>query len=220
MLLGNEGYMAYFPMFIRLEGCSCLVVGGGSIAWHKACVLMDFGAEVTVVAREFCHGLKEQSGIVCQEKEYHKSDLAGMKLVVAATSDEGLDHQISEDCRELGIPVNAVDQQEDCDFIFPSYVRQGDVVAAFSSGGQSPLLTQYLKSESEAFVTPFIGRLSGWLGQLRPEVKRRIHQMEKRKAVYAELFALGLEKGDLPTREETENVILRREAWNGQDDCE
>ncbi len=44
--------MAYFPMFIDLEGKKCLVVGGGRVAARKAVQLLDFGADLLVVAKE------------------------------------------------------------------------------------------------------------------------------------------------------------------------
>ena len=36
--------MAYFPMFLDIEGKHCLVVGGGKVALRKVQVLLDFGA--------------------------------------------------------------------------------------------------------------------------------------------------------------------------------
>lgn len=199
--------MAYFPMFIELTDCPCLVVGGGPVAWHKVCVLQDFGAKVTVVAQEVCEGIAKMPEVFWQEKEYEKTDIQGMGLVVAATSEEETNHRISVDCRELGVPVNVVDKQEDCDFIFPSYVKQGEVIAAFSSGGQSPLMTRYLKKQNESCVTPFIGELSAWLGRLRPEVKERVHQPEGRRRIYAKLLDLGIREGRIPSREEAECVL-------------
>lgn len=199
--------MAYFPLFMQLKDCPCLVVGGGPVAWHKICVLQDFGGRVSVIAPEVCAEIKKMHGVVWYERNYEQTDLEGVRLVVAATSDESLNHQIAVDCRERGIPVNAVDQQRDCDFIFPSYVKQGEVVAAFSSGGQSPLLTQYLKKANEPIVTAFLGELARCLGELRQEVKECVEPEERRRQIYEEVLRLGLERGELPTKEEIEKLI-------------
>lgn len=48
--------MAWFPIFVELG--DCLVVGGGTVAARKAAVLADYGARVTVVARETCAELR------------------------------------------------------------------------------------------------------------------------------------------------------------------
>lgn len=52
--------MAVFPMFIELENEICLIIGGGKVALRKAETLLDMGAEVHVISREFEPGLIER----------------------------------------------------------------------------------------------------------------------------------------------------------------
>ena len=35
--------MAYFPIFIQLEGEDCLVAGGGKVAQRKVEILLEYG---------------------------------------------------------------------------------------------------------------------------------------------------------------------------------
>lgn len=51
--------MAYFPVFIDLEGKKCLVVGGGRVAARKAAQLLDYGANLLVVAKEISPAMRE-----------------------------------------------------------------------------------------------------------------------------------------------------------------
>lgn len=44
--------MDYLPIFAKLEGRACLVVGGGEVAWRKARMLIKAGASVTLVSPE------------------------------------------------------------------------------------------------------------------------------------------------------------------------
>ncbi len=201
--------MSYFPMFIQLEGESCLVVGGGRIAFHKVKVLKDFGAEVVVVAPEISEDIKNIGGVTCQERCFETRDLKGRRLAVAATDDREENHRISFLCRKEGIPVNAVDQTEDCDFIFPSYIKRGEVTAAFSSGGQSPAVTQYLKEQMQPILTEHLGELTAQLGSLRSWVKQ-IEPAGARKAVYQALLSQGLEQGTLLSEEDIGKIILKR----------
>jgi uroporphyrin-III C-methyltransferase/precorrin-2 dehydrogenase/sirohydrochlorin ferrochelatase/precorrin-2 dehydrogenase/sirohydrochlorin ferrochelatase len=203
--------MSYFPMFIELQNCPCLVVGGGSVALRKVKVLRDFGGAVTVVAPEIQEPIRCLEDVCCQERSFEETDLENVKLVVAATDDNEQNHRISQMCRTRGIPVNAVDQQEDCDFIFPSYIREGEVVAAFSSGGQSPVVTQYLKRENKPIVTAELGELAAELGKIREEVKSRIAAEEGRKAVYQEILSLGLRLKRVPKKTEIENILNKYE---------
>ena len=45
--------MKYYPVNLKIENRKCLVVGGGPVAFRKAKMLLDCGAEVTVVSIEF-----------------------------------------------------------------------------------------------------------------------------------------------------------------------
>lgn len=207
----GEVNVSFFPMFIELEGVSCLVVGGGGIAQRKVMVLCDFGALVTVVAPEICPELCHEDRIEYCCRNYVESDLQGRYLVVAATDDADLNHRISQDCRDRGILVNAVDQPDDCDFIFPSYLKKGDVVAAFSSGGRSPVVTQYLKQKNEPLVTDTLGQLAECLGALRQLAKKKIRDPKKRKNFYEKLLQLGLAENKIPEETEIQNMVKEME---------
>ena len=199
--------MAYFPMFVDLEGQPCLIAGGGKVALRKVQVLQDFGAKVTVAAPEILEEIEKTDGVVCLHRDYDETLLAGMKLVVAATDDARQNRIISKKCTELGIPVNAVDQMEDCSFIFPSYLRRQDLVAAFSSSGKSPLMTQYLKRQTEPVMTGFLGELTEYLGDIRGQVKAMVETEALRKKVYQQVLAYALEEGALPVSEQLEDMI-------------
>ena len=166
--------MAYFPMFIELKNMPCLVIGGGAVAVRKVQVLKEFEAEVTVLSEQFVPALEERTDIVKIKKSFERSDLSGFFLVVAATDDVILNRSISEECKKRNIFVNVVDQQEDCGFIFPSYLKRGEVVAAFSSGGKSPALAKRLKQIMEENIPEETEDAAEFLGRLRERVKREI----------------------------------------------
>lgn len=199
--------MAYFPMFVNLEHKKCLVAGGGTVALRKVQVLRDFGAEITVVAPEIMDRIRQIPSVVCVEREFRKEDMEGCALVVAATNEKEENHRIASLASGEKIPVNAVDQVEDCSFIFPSYVKKRELVAAFSSGGQSPVMTQYLKESVLDILTDELGALSECLGSIREEVKASVAEESERKKVYREILSIGLSQETLPDREQMERVI-------------
>ncbi len=175
--------MAYFPMFLDINNKWCLVVGGGEVALRKAKVLLDFGAYVSVVAWDVDKEIRKLPVSVC-ERHFVTEDMDGVALVVAATDDPKFNHKIAEQARIREIPVNAVDQPKDCTFIFPSYVKKQNVVGAFSSSGNSPVLAQYLKEETKKVLTDELGTINEYMGSIRSTVKGVLATESERKKVY------------------------------------
>lgn len=209
--------MAYFPMFVDMTKRECLIVGGGNVAYRKVIVMLDFGAKVTVVAEDICDELRklaiddiaseDKTGSYTANKEnritfikrrFERKDCDGMEMVIAATDDSALNHEIAEYCKANGIMVNAVDQKADCSFIFPSYIKEKNLVAAFSSGGNSPVLTQYLKGKEQEILTPFLGELNEYMGQIREKVIAQYDTEAERKRVFKEILCAAIDNGRIP----------------------
>lgn len=218
--------MAYFPMFVDMTERECLIVGGGNVAYRKVMVMLDFGAKITVVAEDICEELrtliaddranKGSFGLDAANKEgsqvesdaadritiikrkFNQKDCDGMEMVIAATDDNALNHGIAEYCKAKGIMVNAVDQKADCSFIFPSYIKEKNLVAAFSSSGNSPVLTQYLKGKEQAILTPFLGELNEYMGQIREKVIAEYDTEAERKRVFKEILCAAIDNERIP----------------------
>lgn len=206
--------MAYFPMFVDMTERECLIVGGGNVAYRKVIVMLDFGAKVTVVAEDICDELRKltiddiasedkmgsytankENRITFIKRRFERKDCDGMEMVIAATDDNALNHEIAEYCKANGIMVNAVDQKADCSFIFPSYIKEKNLVAAFSSGGNSPVLTQYLKGKEREILTPFLGELNEYMGQIREKVIAQYDTEAERKRVFKEILCAAIDNG-------------------------
>jgi len=176
--------MDYLPIFLKLRDRSCLVVGGGSVALRKVELLLRCGGRVTVAATRFHPELERLATgqrIRLRRKRFEADDLTGAHLVVAATDDRRLNHEIATLARERGIPVNAVDQPEDCDFIMPAIVDRSPVIVAVSSGGRAPVLTRLIKSRLETLLPERIGQLARLASQFRDRVKQRIIPERRRR---------------------------------------
>ena len=196
--------MAYFPMYVDMTERECLIVGGGNVAYRKVMVMLDFGAKVTVVAEDICDELRKLTiddtadRIMFIKRRFERKDCDGMEMVIAATDDNALNHEIAEYCKAKGIMVNAVDQKADCSFIFPSYIKEKNLVAAFSSGGNSPVLTQYLKGKEKEILTPFLGELNEYMGQIREKVIAKYDTEAERKRVFKEILCAAIDNGRIP----------------------
>src|SRR5262249_39762700 len=81
--------MSLFPMFLKLNGRSCLVIGAGKIAESKIRSLLVAGANVRVVAPHATPAIvtwESARVLAWYAREFESADLDSTFLVVAATS--------------------------------------------------------------------------------------------------------------------------------------
>jgi precorrin-2 dehydrogenase / sirohydrochlorin ferrochelatase len=164
---------AWYPVFMRLSGRRCVVVGGGSVAARKARALIDADAEVVVVAPRVTpelQGLESHGALVIHPRAYRAGDLKGALLVFAATNDRAVNAQVTADARAAGALVNSADDPQSCDFTVPATARRGEVTVAVSTGGRSPAFARQLREEIEAWLTPERTELLELLAGVRAEL--------------------------------------------------
>lgn len=162
-----------FPIFIKLTGRPCLVVGAGAVATSKIRSLLEAGAKVTVVApqaSEEIQRLAAGDAIHWSARIFLPGDLESIFLAIAATSDAEVNRLVFLESQQRGILCNSVDDPPHCDFYFPSVVRRGDLQVAVSTAGESPALAQRLRVELEQSLD---ARLGDWLRELG-ELRRQI----------------------------------------------
>jgi precorrin-2 dehydrogenase / sirohydrochlorin ferrochelatase len=162
--------MALFPMFVKLRDRLCVVVGGGQIAESKIPGLLAAEAKVRVIAPEVTESLDAQASegrIEWLRKPFEPADLRGAYLVVAATPQAAVNHEVFREAEAHGILCNAVDDPDYCHFYYPSVVRRGALQIAISTAGFSPALAQRLRRELELQFGPEYGPWLDWLGAAR-----------------------------------------------------
>ncbi|MCD6292785.1 MAG: NAD(P)-dependent oxidoreductase, partial [Deltaproteobacteria bacterium] len=77
---------SYYPIFLALEQRSCLVVGGGVVAWRKIKGLLECGAQVTVVAPVLVPEIETAAGdglIKVNRRIFRNTDIENIFLVYA-----------------------------------------------------------------------------------------------------------------------------------------
>ena len=179
---------ALFPMFVKLEGRRCVVVGGGPIAESKVESLLASCASVTVVSpalTETLERLQRLGAFAWYARRFEATDLPGAFLVIAATSDDATNDAVYREADRAGILCNAVDQPPRCHFYFPAVVRRGALQIAISTAGLSPSLAQRLRKELEAQIGPEYEEWLGWLGKIRAALMDRGLEFATRKQLLA-----------------------------------
>jgi precorrin-2 dehydrogenase/sirohydrochlorin ferrochelatase len=165
--------MSLFPIFLKLEGRSCLVVGAGRIGETKIQSLVAAGAKVRVIAPEATESVREWANagaVLWEPREFRSTDLEGMFLVIAATSSPQVNAAVFQEAQARNVLCNAVDDPEHCDFYYPEVVQRGDLQVAISTAGHSPALAQRLRQELEEQFGPEYGEWVQQLGAIRQQL--------------------------------------------------
>jgi precorrin-2 dehydrogenase/sirohydrochlorin ferrochelatase len=165
--------MSLFPIFLKLTGRPCTVIGAGTLAESKIESLLTANARVTVIAPRAnarITVLADSGEITLHLREYADGDLAGQFLAVAATDNPAVNRAVFAEAEAAGVLINAVDDPPFCEFYFPSVVRRGDLQIAISTAGASPALAQRLRKEINAILPLDAGDWLSELGNLRREV--------------------------------------------------
>jgi len=159
-----------FPMFVKLEGKRCLVVGAGKVGEPKIGGLMEIGARIHVIALEVSeavHAWADAGKITLELRAFAAGDLDGTFLAVVATASRALNGSIYREAQRRGVLCNVVDDPEYCDFYYPAVVRRGDLQIAISTSGQSPSLAQKLRQQLERQFGPGYAQWVAELGETR-----------------------------------------------------
>lgn len=179
--------MDFLPIFFNIRNKDCLIVGGGEVAARKAMLLLQAGAQVTVVAPELDRALDDYvtRGAIRHYPECFKpGHLHQQVLVIAATGDHATNRLVSQIAQQQRIPVNVVDDPDLCTFIMPSIVDRSPLLIAISSGGQSPVLARLLRARLEILIPVAYARLAALAGKFRARIKQHFHHPEKRRAFW------------------------------------
>lgn len=207
--------MDYFPAFLQLKARNCLLVGAGEVAARKARLLLSAGADLTVVAPQYCVSIGELASdgkVHLIEREFRTSDLAGQWLVIAATDDPGVQRAVRAAADELGIFCNCVDDPDASSYITPAIVDRSPVVVAISSGGAAPVFARNIRIQLEILLPASVGRLAAIARSWRDKVRQRIASPFGRRRFWERVFdgsvASTLERGGTDAAHENISQLL------------
>ena len=168
--------MRYLPVFLKLDGERCLVIGGGQVAERKVHALLETEARVTIVSPKLTPGLTamaDEGTINHTRRRYQPGDLGDAVLVYVAVNDRELGARVAAQAHRRGIPVNVADAPELCSFIAPSVMRRGGLQIAVSTSGASPALARTIREELEARFGPEYDLALEILGAARRLLRKR-----------------------------------------------
>lgn len=183
--------MGYFPFFVDVENQNCLVVGGGVVALRKIEKLLPFNPNITVVSPKVHKEILSIKNINIIKRKFDFNDLKEKSFVITATDDKVLNKEIYNSCKENNIPVNTVDDKDNCSFIFPALARNNGVTVAISTSGKSPIYAKYLRKKIESLIQDSESIVDN-LSKYREKIKNEISLEENRKLAFEKLLEYSL----------------------------
>lgn len=180
----------YYPIYVQLHEQPCIVIGGGKIAEGKVEGLLAAGAKVTIVSPDLTSALQtlvDENQVIYLARTYQQGDLDGAFIVICATDQADINHQVWQEASANRQLVNVVDDTPRCNFIAPAILRKGDLTVAISTGGKAPALAVRLKERLQEQLGPEYERFLELGGQLREPLARHIPDFETRKALWYKL---------------------------------
>ena len=160
-----------FPIFLDLEGRTCLVIGCGAEAERKAALLARAGA------------------VVRRNVEWRSDCLADAVLVIIAGAPLAIAEAASREARDHGVLVNVDDEPHLCNFIMPAIVDRAPVMIAVSTSGAAPGLARLLRIALDRALPQRLGDLALLAKRFRPLVARRLGDPAMRRSFWERVFA-------------------------------
>lgn len=163
----------FLALFVRVEGSRCLVVGAGRVGLRKVEALLEAGGRVTVVGPRAGPGIRQlaRAGkIEYEARRFKESDLEGVMLLVVATNSARINQEAAAEAKRRGIICNVVDRPSLCSAIFPAVVKRGPLQIAISTGGASPAMARWIRSQVESTLGDEYERALAVLARIRKGV--------------------------------------------------
>ena len=184
-----------YPVTLNLNNRRCTVVGGGEVALRKVQSLLAEQANVVVVSPVLCEELQElyqTNAFTWIDKAFEEKFLQDSFLVIAATNNRAINHQVSMWCERNRVLVNVVDSREESSFTVNSVVRRGDLLIAISTGGASPAVSKAIRVRLEETFGEEYAVMLEIMADTREKAMDTIADEKKRRAFLQQLAQMNL----------------------------
>ncbi len=183
-LVENSNHL--FPVFLKLEEMSVLLIGGGTVALEKLIAVVhnapatDLKLVAKAISPDVKAFLEHHPYIHVSERAFEKEDLTGIDIVIAAVNDPAESLRIRQMAKEKGILVNVADTPELCDFYLGSIVKKGNLKIAISTNGKSPTAAKRIREVLQESLPAEMDEVLLNLNRIRNDLKGNFSEKVKK----------------------------------------
>lgn len=163
-----------------MDSKKVLFIGAGTIAFRRLKRVLDFTKDITIISSDICNQVKvkgQEHNLKIEKRDYKEGDIEGFDIVIVAVNNISLQEKIYLECKGKRILYNCCDIQEYCDFIFPSYIKEGDLTITISTNGSSPAFAKSFKEYIKNILPKDIASFLKQMRVLRQEIPKGKERM-------------------------------------------
>ena len=174
-----------FPIFLKLESLTTLIVGGGNVGLEKLSSILKNSptARVLLVARTIHPEIKtlasKHPAVQLEERNFRLWDLWSADIVLLATNNRATNQQILKFAKGKGLLVNVADTPDLCDFYLGSVVTKGQLKVGISTNGKSPTIAKRFREFLEDAIPEDTDQLLDNMNGIREKVKGDLQEKVK-----------------------------------------
>ena len=145
---------------VLLNNPRILLLGGGSIAWRKARVLLANQVDFSMLARDYDAEFSSLDLPGSRSAgEVEPAALAPYNIIIDATGDPQVEILLQREKEKRFLLINSVDNPDACDFYFAALLNYGRLKIAVSTDGSSPTLGQVVRDRISQVIPADIATL-------------------------------------------------------------
>jgi uroporphyrin-III C-methyltransferase / precorrin-2 dehydrogenase / sirohydrochlorin ferrochelatase len=187
-----EARLDVFPAFMKVAGRKVLVVGHGAEAAAKVRLLGETNAQIVVISQHVEADLQKAIDLFQADhlaEEFSPTHLNDAALVFSARENWVLDEAVVDAARAAGVPANAVDKPELCDFFTGALVNRAPIAVAITSTGVGPVLSRHIRARIEAMLPHATGELARLAENFRDAATKVVAEGPLRRNFWARFFS-------------------------------
>lgn len=188
----------FTPFMLDLNKKNVIIIGGGKVAERRIFILLETGANLTVISPEVTENiqmLSERGRLQWKKKAFEEDDILNAFLVVIATNNPKVNNLVHVIAPEHMLMNDATDAKRG-NIHFPTTIKRGRLTISIATNGASPMLTKKIKQELESYFPEKFSEYVDFLYECRELLKKTPLSKEEQHAILKKLLEIPVPENE------------------------